>query len=348
MGRRPVGSNPYTFANCSVKYISPLERLKLDKGIKSQEDVTVAAEPEEITNSIATLEFLTSVIPTAEPEHWLAKQKLIIGKRPTAAGMILFADEPQITIPKSAIKIYRYITSESEGTRETLAGEPASIDGNAYKQIYACIAAVKEIIEKTKRLGAKGMEEFSYPEEAIHEIITNAVIHRDYSLQDDVHVRIFNNQIEVQSPGLLPGHITVANILDERAARNPRIVRLLNKFPNPPNKDVGEGMNTAFQAMRKLKLRDPEIEQKTNSVLVTLRHEKLAAPEEIILEYLERNEEINNTKAREICFIGSENAVKRIFNKMIEAGLIKRIPGRPLSKTGYTRGPNYAGKTNPN
>ena len=156
-----------------------------------------------------------------------------------------------------------------------------------------------------------------------------------------MHVRIFDNRIEVQSPGSLPGHVTVANILDERAARNPKIVRLLNKFRNPPNKDVGEGLNTAFQAMRNLKLKDPIIEQIGNGVLVTLRHEKLGTPEQIIVEYLQDNEEINNAIARSICFIGSENSMKRIFQKMIGSGLIVRIPERPLSKTGYIKGPNF-------
>jgi ATP-dependent DNA helicase RecG len=112
----------------------------------------------------------------------------------------------------------------------------------------------------------------------------------------------------VQSPGLLPGHVTVANILEERAARNPKAVRLLNKFRNPPNKDVGEGLNTAFEAMRNLKLKEPLIEQIGGSVLVTLKHEKLGTPEQIIVNYLRENDEINNARAGSICFIGSETA----------------------------------------
>jgi uncharacterized protein (DUF58 family) len=40
----------------------------------------------------------------------------------------------------------------------------------------------------------------SYPEEALHEIITNAVLHRDDSVPSDVHVRIFDNRVEIESP----------------------------------------------------------------------------------------------------------------------------------------------------
>ena len=145
----------------------------------------------------------------------------------------------------------------------------------------------------------------------------------------------------MQSPGTLAGHVTVKNILTERFARNPRIVRLLNKYKNPPNKDVGEGLRTAFEAMRKLKLRDPIIEQIQGSLRTTLKHEKLASPEETICSYLRSNDEVNNSRAREITFIGSENAVKRVFQKMMDGGLLERIPGRSLAKTGYRKGPRF-------
>jgi ATP-dependent DNA helicase RecG len=154
-------------------------------------------------------------------------------------------------------------------------------------------------------------------------------------------VRIFDNRIEVTSPGVLPAHITINNILDERFARNPKIVRIFNKYKNPPNKDVGEGLNTAFEAMRRVKFKDPVIEQRDNTVVVSLRHEKLGTPEQLIVEYLKVNPEINNSTARSICYIGSENTVKRIFQKMINSGVIKRIPNRPLNKTGYSRGRNF-------
>jgi ATP-dependent DNA helicase RecG len=185
------------------------------------------------------------------------------------------------------------------------------------------------------------LEKVSYPQESLHEIITNAVLHRDYSLNDDIHIRIFDNRVEVQSPGVLPAHVTIDNILEERFARNQRIVRLINKYDDPPNKDVGEGLNTAFEAMRKLKFRDPTIEQLDGGVRVTLRHEKLASPEEIICEFLRNNSEVNNSKAREITFIGSENSVKRIFNKMLKSKIIERIPDRPQAKTGYRKGRNF-------
>jgi hypothetical protein len=61
-----------------------------------------------------------------------------------------------------------------------------------------------------------------------------------------------------------------------RRGTHPKIVRLINKFPDPPNKDVGEGLNTAFEAMKKLRLKEPEIKEADHSVIVHIGHAPLA------------------------------------------------------------------------
>lgn len=304
-----------------------MDRLKLNKGITSFETQTIDADKNVIANSYVTIEFILQVIPTTEPDAWFKKQALLKEDKPTVAGVLLFADEPAAYLAKRCgIKIYRYKTSDAEGTRDTLAFNPISVEAHLYKQIEEAVSKALEIIQSIKIMGPNGLENAQYPQEALHEIITNAVLHRDYSIQDDIHIKIFENRIEVFSPGTLAGHVTVENILEERYSRNGSIVRLINKFPNPPNKDIGEGLNTAFEAMRKLRLRDPIISQRPNGVLVTIRHEPMASPEEIIMEFLENNEKINNTQAREICHIGSENKMKRVFEKMIDSNMIERIP----------------------
>jgi ATP-dependent DNA helicase RecG len=255
-----------------------LSRLRFNKGIASYEDHIVRLDVLEVTNSKAVLEFMLANIPTAEPLPWLKKQQLIVdGERPTVAAVLLYSDEPQAALPKAGIKIYRYQTSGG-GTRDTLVGNPLSIEGHLYELVSKAVQTTVDLVEKLSVVGTTGLEKISYPRESIHEIVTNAVLHRDYSLNDDIHIRIYDNRIEVQSPGVLPAHVTVENILEERFARNQRIVRLINKYEDPPNKDVGEGLNTAFEAMRKLKFRDPVIEQLNGGVKVTLRHEKLASP----------------------------------------------------------------------
>ena len=313
-----------------------LTRLRRNKGIASFETEPVPVEKSLITNSEPIIKFMLEVVPAAEPEPWLKKQQVIVEEKPTVAGLLLFADEPQAAIPKRCgLMIYRYKTKDDEGSRETLDFDPVSIEGCAYDQIKAAVQKTTEIIESVRINTPSGLATVAYPSTALHEVITNAVLHRDYSIADDIHIRIFDNRVEVLSPGTLPAHITPANILNERFARNGAIVCLINKFPNPPNKDVGEGLNTAFNAMREMKLKPPVVSQDGGYVKVILKHEALATPEELILDFLKTHDQIRNKEARDICFIGSENKMKRIIQAMIANGLLELVPGTTRYTAAY-------------
>ena len=313
-----------------------IRQLERDKGITTFEAETVNTPAETITNSETTIGFMLTAFPAAEPERWMRMQRVIVADKPTVAGVLLYSDLPQADLPKrSSVKLYRYKTSDAEGRRETLDGQPLTIEGALYDQIAAAVLKTKEFVESIRKLDESGLVAVTYPHETLHEIITNALIHRDYGIPDDVHIRVFDNRIEVESPGRLPGHVSPNNILDERFARNGNIVRLINKFPDAPNKDVGEGLNTAFNEMKKLQLKDPIITELEHSVLVNIRHEKLASPEEMILSYLDDHDEISNRVVRGLSGIGSENEVKRIFQRLMKSGQIERVPGKAGSSSAY-------------
>lgn len=324
--------------NLPLQTEEQLARLRLDKGIASFETESVNVDPGKITNSTITLDFILSVVPSAEPEAWFRKQLLITENKPTVAAVLLFAELPQAVLPKRCgIKIVRYKTTEAVGSRETLDSDPLTVEGCLYDQIFEAVKETVMVVEDVKVLGATGLENIKYPNETLHEIITNAVLHRDYSIAADIQIRVFDNRIEVESPGKLPGHVTTDNILTEQFARNGTIVRLINKFPNPPNKDVGEGLNTAFRAMHALRLRDPVIEERESSVVVQIRHERLASPEEAILSYLRQHDEITNAIARQVTGIASESKVTDAFNRLRKAGKLERIPGRQGSASAWRR-----------
>jgi ATP-dependent DNA helicase RecG len=315
-----------------------LDRLRMNKGIVSFEDSVLPAQKSFLVESPILKNFVAEIIPKSEPEAWLRSQQLLYQDQPIVAGVLLYAESPQALLPKrSAIKIYRYRTGESQGTRDTLVFDPITIEGCVYALTYGAVKKTVEIIQGINVLGPGGLEKAKYPAETLHEIITNAVLHRDYSIPDDIDVRIFGNRIEVESPGRLPGHITIKNILDEQFARNPKLVRLINKFSNPPNKDVGEGLNTAFEAMRKLQLKPPQIQERENSVVVYIRHEPLASAEELIMDYLETHGSITNLVGRRLCSIGSENVMKKVFERMMERNMIERVPDKRGRASAYRR-----------
>lgn len=306
-----------------------LEALKRAKGVTSFESQGLVYPLVELTNSTTALEFCLTAIPTTEPEVFLRKQGLISQEdRPSVAGTLLFHEEPQVHLPKAAVKIYRYKT-EGQADRRYLDGVPLTVDGPLYDQISTAVAKTTEIIDSIPVMTSAGMQQIHYPPETLHEILTNAVLHRDYSINDDVHVRIFDNRVEVDSPGRLPAHITTTNILDERFARNGTVVRLINRFPNPPNMDVGEGLNTAFQAMAALRLQYPEISETEDRVRVVVKHESLASPEQAIMNHVRKHGSINNGTARRVTGIEQERTIRRHFEELVEAGeLIREGSGR--------------------
>ena len=326
--RFATDGNAYVRRSAQNLRVDAIEDLRRKKGLTTHETATLRYDPSELTSSEVAASFVGTVVPDTVPDRWLRKQNVIVEGLPTVAGTVLFHDEPQVHLPKADVKLYRYTTTDSEGSRAHLAYDPISIEGPIYDVIKKAVDETVRQVEEIPVLEEAGLTRVSYPHQTLHEIVTNAIIHRDYAVNDDVHIRIFDNRIEVQSPGSLPANVTPQNILDERFARNPVIVRLLNKFPDPPNKDVGEGLNTAFAAMRELDLRDPEIDDRGTTVLVIIRHESLASPESRIVEHLKVKGTINNREARDLLNRPeADRSVRRLFEKMTEADLIERVPG---------------------
>lgn len=315
--------------------------LALAKGARSYEDQALATyTTEDITQEAELAYFLRSYSPTTLPEEFVRKQRLVDKEgRSTVAGAVLYAELPSAVVPKRCgVKIARYETKEAEGRRDTLAGEPLSIEGPARQVIDQTLREVSTMIEGVSTLRPNGeMAPVRYPPEALKEIIVNAVIHRDYNLADDIRVFVFDNRVEVRSPGRLPGHMTLDNLYTQRFARNPTIVRLLNKYPDPPNKDIGEGLRTARAKMTEAKLKPPVFTLEGNDFVVKLGHTPLARPAEIVMEYLETHEEITNSIGRSLTGIQSENTMKDVFYELKRAGTLEMVPGKRGSASAWRR-----------
>ena len=274
-------------------------------------------------------EFLKSYSPRTDSLEFVLNQNLLDYRtwQPRTVSALLFHPAPSAVIPrKCAIKITRYETKEDHPEREHLT-EQVTVEWPCYNLIHNTVQKVSEIMSSVQVWSAEGLKRLEYPPEAIWETIVNAVIHRDYSISDDIQILIFDNRIEILSPGRLPGYVTVENILDARFSRNPKLVRTLNRYKDPPNKDLGEGLNTAFQKMKDFGLRNPIIEEDLGYVKVTLPHLPLAAPSVAILDFLRTHENITNRQARDITGIKSENLVKIEFYKLRDEGHIERVPG---------------------
>lgn len=319
----------YGAQSLPIKDPQKITDLSFAKGATSFEDYAVSdAPPEQLLESKELGTFLADYSPRTDPLDFIVSQNLLEPKtwEPRVAGLLLFHQNPSNIIPrKCAVKIARYETKEDDPERDHLAIE-FTIEGPLYTLIKETVEKVKEIMSSVQIWTPKGLKLASYPPEAVWEVIVNALIHRDYSISDDVQILIFDNRIEVLSPGRLPGYVTTENILDARYSRNPKLVRNLNRYKDAPNKDLGEGLNTTFQKMKDWGLKAPEIVEEKTHVRVTLPHTPLAAPTEAILEFLKAEPQITNRQGRDITGIRSENLVKIEYYKLRDEGLLEMIP----------------------
>lgn len=325
-----------------IKDINEIQALAYAKGAKTYEDALLPETPaEQIVDSVEIGTFLKGYSPKSDPLDFVINQNFLDANNwtPRVVSVLMFHSFPSAVIPKKcAVKISRYETREDDPDREHLADQ-FTIEGPSYKLIHDTVNKVTEIMSDVKVRTSDGFKSLNYPPEAIWEIIVNAVIHRDYSISDDIHILIYDNRIEIISPGKLPGLVDIDNILDARYSRNPKMVRTLNRYKEPPNKDMGEGMNTTFQKMKEFGLKPPILKEMENSLKVTLPHIPLASPSVAIMEFLRKQNTITNSQARDITGIRSENTMKTEFYKLRDEDLLERVPELGGAKSAWRATP---------
>lgn len=198
------------------------------------------------------------------------------GNELTIAGLLLFAREPQALMPEAFVRVLRYRGRErGTGAGQQLLAD-VRIEGPIPDQLQQARGAIQRLqpvrralVPTTGRFGEVPL----IPEDAWLEGVVNAVIHRSYSLAGDhIRVDIFDDRIEMSSPGRFPGLIDLSDPLrSTRFARNPRIARVCSDLHF--GQELGEGIRRIFEEMRAAGLVDPSYRQTSGSVLLTLSAE---------------------------------------------------------------------------
>jgi ATP-dependent DNA helicase RecG len=257
----------------------------------------------------------------------------------------LFAEFPtDLMETKSAVKLFRY-----SGVLETVSEEgpnlletPKIINGPIIKCIKDAHKEVLSLLKSGIKVESGFVNKYIIPERAIKEAITNAVIHRDYYVKRDIEIKIFEDRIEVDSPGLLPYNMTTSNIGRVRADgyRNDLIVKNLREFPEPPNLDANEGVVTMRAQMKKHNLYEPiflTYPTFKDFVKVVLFNEIVATEWDKVEDFLKNNKYINNEKAREITGVKQRDRMTQFLRKWVNQGLLIQI----IPKSGFVKGTKY-------
>ena len=267
--------------------------------------------------------------------------------RPTRAAVLLFADEPGSLLAahgsRADIRLMVYSgKTTTQGSLPNLRKTPLTIRGPLIVQIDDAVRAVLRELEEGLTLASSGFKtRHVYPERVVKEAIVNAVVHRDYRLNRDIFVRIFDDRIEVESPGTFPGNITAGNISRTGSkARNPLIVQNLREFPVAPNIDAGEGVKMMFAEMAAAKLYPPRYTQNTDTAIesVTVTLLNLARPStwDEVSDWLDRERSITNSKLREISGLDTLAASKQL-KSWVGQGVLVALPAASRQHASYTK-----------
>ena len=105
------------------------------------------------------------------------------------------------------------------------------MDGPVYASIEPCIAFIKKNIALGATIGeVYRKDRWEYPLEAIREALVNAVIHRDYAiLGSDVKVAIYDDILEITSPGALPDSLPIEELGSGRSEIRNRVLTPIYK-----------------------------------------------------------------------------------------------------------------------
>ena len=193
------------------------------------------------------------------------------------AAAMLFAAEPRAFIRGAAVQLVRRVGVDP-GPGPAAAREECSAPLAA--TVDCCLRFIADHTRHVEAVTGSRREVLpEYPQAVLREAIVNALAHRDYGLHGStVDVSVWDDRVEIHSPGPLPGHITLDNMRAEHYSRNPRIMRVLKTLGLV--EEYGEGIERMYREMESRLLEPPVFAATGSSVTVTLYNRSVVDVEE--------------------------------------------------------------------
>lgn len=257
---------------------------------------------------------------------------------PTYSGILFFGNEPQKFLARSQLKVARF-----KGVTRIEFIDEARLKGTLPEMLDTAEKFIRRNTRKAQKVvGFRGTTIYEYPYQALREAIVNALVHRDYELSGSTQVMIFDDRVEVQSPGVPPGGLDIKKL---EGIHRPRNDILCERFRDIDEmEEYGTGITKMKNWMKSHGLKKPELQEKADHFLITFygpgEHILDLIPEEgeTDLKAIGLNERqvkalslmVNEGKAftnksyRELFDVGNKTVTRDLF-LLDEKGFIKKI-----------------------
>lgn len=331
-----IDGGTYVRASKSNRQLSAHEitSLSLQRGMRSVVDEPVAV-PIDLLDTHTWRQYAESRRITRPLPEALRHLRLAVKDEagifcPTRAAVLLFAEEPNgLLESKCTVRVFHYKGDTVEHSATTnLLRPPRTAGGPLIDQIRRSVELTVEALAQGVQVGPLGFEIVQkYPLRVLREALTNAIIHRDYRISADIHVRIFDTRIEIESPGLFISTVNAANIgVVGSRPRNRSLVDHLREFPNPPNLDAGEGVRMMVSVMDQaglylpVFLSPPDIPR--DVVITVLLNEERPSAWRQVEAYATKYGSVGNVEVRKILRTDDRVRASKLLRGWVEAGIL--------------------------
>jgi len=183
----------------------------------------------------------------------LTNMNLLTDGALTVSGVLLFGKNPQPLLPTFHVKAVAYPGVDIHASYYL---DSQDFHGNLESQFRGALSFVKRNVHRKQNgQGVNTLGELEIPEIVLEELLANAVIHRDYFVSAPVRVFVFDDRIEIISPGHLPNNLTIANIRSGNSnIRNPILASYATRVL--PYRGLGNGILRAVREYAEIEFED--------------------------------------------------------------------------------------------
>ena len=256
-----------------------LRNLEYSKGTRHFEDeIQTQAKLEDLDKELL-MQYKEKIGAEEVPSEQVLRARGFLAEKDgqeylTNAAVLLFAKNIRQFYPNCRVRFVRYEGVEAgTGTRLNITKD-VNIEYSLLRIIERATEFIGTQLREFTSLNAetgKFQTVPEYPEFAWKEGIVNAVTHREYAMSGNfIKVSMYDDRLEIESPGKLPDVVTVSNIQETRYSRNPVISRVLTEFGWV--RELNEGVKRIYAEMKNSFLDEPEYYDSGQSVKLILRN----------------------------------------------------------------------------